>query len=198
MARPRTFDIDVAIEDIAMRFWADGYESTGLTDLEDATGVVSASLYNVFGSKKEMLHRAMDFYLEKNIEMVISPVDDGGLGAVVDFFRRFARIVEANPDKAARGCLMVNSVVELGGEDPRVDERAKRYRARIQRGFRSALQVADDAGEIEGQVDARADLSYMMLMGLYITVKGGAAINDVKRLANVAALTAESWRANRP
>ena len=42
MPRPREFDTTIAIENICEKFWADGYEATSITDLEDATGLARA------------------------------------------------------------------------------------------------------------------------------------------------------------
>ena len=194
MGRPREFDTTQAIEDISEEFWAHGFESTGISDLEGATGLARARLYGVFGSKRQMLHRAIDFYLDERIERIFLKVDKGGLEGVSNFFRRFAQVVEMRPERSAMGCLMVNSIVEFGKSDPGVNERANRYRERVRGAFRSALQTAAEAGEIEGDIDGRADLAYMMLMGLYISVKGGASIPEIRRLCTVVIDAVESWR----
>ena len=93
MARPREFDTKEAIANICDQFWSDGYEATGIADLESATGLARARLYSAFGSKQEMLYEAIDFYLESRVGVIFSGVDDGGVAGVADFFRRFAGIV---------------------------------------------------------------------------------------------------------
>jgi hypothetical protein len=92
------------------------------------------------------------------------------------------------------GCLMVNSVVELGKSDPGVTDRAEWYRNRVRGAFRSALQKAVRQGVVCGAIEGRVDLSYMMLMGLYVSVKGGATLDEIIRLSEVAIGVAESWR----
>ena len=71
MARPREFDMDVAIAQIGDVFWDGGFEATSITDLEDATGLARARLYAAFGTKRDMLHRSIDNYLDGPLEMVI-------------------------------------------------------------------------------------------------------------------------------
>lgn len=193
MARPREFDTTEAIENICDRFWADGYEATGITDLEDATGLARARLYAAFGPKKQMLHSAIDFYLERRIDRIFEGVDNGGLAGVANFFRTFARICRQQPERAATGCLVVNSVVELGHSDPGVSARADRYRRRVRGAFRSALERAAADGQIDGDVEMLADLAFMLLMGLFVSVKGGAPADEVQRLCAVAIQTVESW-----
>ena len=90
------------------------------------------------------------------------------------------------------GCLIVNSVVELGHSDPDVAVRAERYRERVRGAFRSALDRAAQDGQIEGDTETLVDLAFMMLMGLYVSVKGGASIEEINRLCGVAIQTVES------
>ena len=127
MARTREFDTDKALADIADKFWADGYEATGVADLVEATGVGRASLYGAFGSKQEMLHRAVERYLDTDIELRWSSVDGNGLEGATHMFRQFAFLRETRPERAQWGCLMVNSVVELGRTDEAIVELGGRY-----------------------------------------------------------------------
>ena len=193
MARPRQFDTTIAIGDICEKFWADGYEATSIADLESATGLARARLYAAFGSKREMLHRAVDFYLEDKVDQIFRRVDDSGLAGVVDFFKKFAWINNEMPERATMGCLVVNSVIELGNSDPEIAARAERYRNRVRSAFRSALQKASEDGVIAGDVDSLTELAYMMLMGLYVTVKSGASLAEINRLCDIAIREVESW-----
>ena len=68
MARPREFDTDVAIAKIADVFWDEGFEATSISDLEDATGLARARLYAAFGTKRDMLHLAIDLF-ELNLKL---------------------------------------------------------------------------------------------------------------------------------
>ena len=196
MARPREFDTGVAIADIADRFWSDGYEATGISDLVEATGVARASLYGAFGSKSEMLHLAIDHYITHDIERIVSTVDHGGIDAIAGWFRRFAWVREHKPEMALRGCLVVNSIVELGDSDGIVVDLSERYRNRIRHAFRTALEAAAENDEFDGDIEATTELALLMLMGLYINIKSGADLEKIRRLSGIAASTAESWRTN--
>lgn len=195
MPRTREFDLTEATRDIAEKFWADGYEATGITELVEATGVGRASLYAAFGSKRAMLDRAIDWYLAERIEPLTAPIFGGGLAGVAGMFHRFAWAREHKPDVAQMGCLMVNSIVELGGDDPGVASHADRYRARIVEAFSSALEQAVVEGEIDGDVEQRAETAYLLLMGLYISIKSGAQLEEIQRLCRHAVAVVESWRA---
>ncbi|MCU7730682.1 TetR/AcrR family transcriptional regulator [Actinoplanes sp. KI2] len=60
--RPRTFDPDVALGTALDLFWERGYEGTSLSDLADAMGIASASIYACFGSKEQLFRKVMARY----------------------------------------------------------------------------------------------------------------------------------------
>ena len=92
------------------------------------------------------------------------------------------------------GCLMVNSMVELGSVDPEVVARGERYLDRIRRAFSGALTMAVENGDMEGPVEEKADLASMLLMGLFVSIKGGADLEEIQRLSKVAVGVVDSWR----
>ncbi len=197
MARTREFNTDKAIADMAQKFWADGYEATGVAELVAATGVGRASLYAAFESKQTMLHRAVERYLDIEVERQWSEVDNGGLEGAKHMFRQFARLREQRPDRAQWGCLMVNSLVELGRIDPEIVELGGRYRNRLRLAFRSAYVAAIENGEIaEGRVDEQVELSTMMILGCFVAIKGGADLDEVQSLTDNAIALVDSWALN--
>jgi AcrR family transcriptional regulator len=60
--RPRTFDPDVALGQALDVFWERGYEGTSLSDLAEAMGIKSASIYACFGSKENLFRQVMARY----------------------------------------------------------------------------------------------------------------------------------------
>ena len=194
MARPREFDTKEAIASICDQFWSDGYEATGVAGLEDATGLARARLYGAFGSKQGMLCEALDYYLDNRVDVIFRRVDNGGIEGVADFFRRFSAINAERPEMSKMGCLVVNTMIEMGGSDPEVEVRLDRYRARVRGAFQSALKRDAQDGRLLGDVDRLTDLAYVMLMGLYVTVKSGASIEEIERLCGITIGVVESWR----
>ena len=96
-----------------------------------------------------------------------------------------------------KGCLVVNTMVELGRSEPEIEARSDRYRLRVRESFRSALERDAAKGRLAGNPESLADLAYVMLMGLYVTVKAGAPLEEINRLCGIAIEAVESWRAQR-
>ncbi|MDF2862827.1 MAG: TetR family transcriptional regulator [Achromobacter mucicolens] len=60
--RPRNFDRDQALQKAMEVFWSKGYEGASLTDLTEAMGINSPSLYGAFGSKEGLFREAVQLY----------------------------------------------------------------------------------------------------------------------------------------
>ena len=194
MGRPREFDSAEAMQTIKEVFWSRGYEATSISDLEAATGLARPRLYAAFGSKQDMLYRSIDTYLASDIERILLQVDSGGIEAIAGWFRRFAVIREERPERALMGCLMVNSMVEFGDEDDQVMALRDRYIGRIEQAFRSALESSAAKAELDGEVDSRVDMATLLLWGLFVTVRSGMDLEEVRRKSAAAAAEVESWR----
>lgn len=194
MARPREFDVDTATARIADVFWSQGFEATSITDLEEATGLARARLYGAFGDKREMLHRSIGHYLDGPLEMVVSRVDGSGIDGIVGWFEAIAQLRSDRPERALMGCLVVNSLVELGDTDPQVNELGDEYRRRIRRAFTTALDEAVAAGEIEGDTAQRAEVALLLLFGIFVSIRSGTDEAGVRSVVDAAVSVVDGWR----
>ena len=194
MPRTREFDTHMAIEKIAERFWADGYEATGIADLVETTGVGRASLYGAFGSKREMLSLAIDWYMTERLERMVGVVERGGLDEAIGFLENFTFARANIPEKAAMGCMVVNMTAELAMTDPEMPELAAAYRKRLRRAFATGLTSAEKNGEISGPIEQKVEIATLLTLGLFVALRGGADLEEVTRLVDSAVEVLESWR----
>ncbi len=117
MGRPRSFEHDVAVDRAMDLFWRKGYRNTTPQDLVEALGIGKGSLYNAFGSKRELFTMALDRYRDQQAVLV-----DRALAEPGPVKERLTTALElmidmnfADPDR--RGCLAVNTAAELAGFD---------------------------------------------------------------------------------
>src|SRR3954465_6901479 len=68
--RPRAFDREAALAQATRLFWEKGFEATSITDLTEAMGIGSPSLYAAFGSKEALYAEALNYYQETNEALV--------------------------------------------------------------------------------------------------------------------------------
>src|SRR4029077_803517 len=62
VGRPRSFDIDLALDRALNVFWRKGYEGTSLPDLTKAMRINRPSLYAAFGNKETLFHKVIERY----------------------------------------------------------------------------------------------------------------------------------------
>ncbi|WP_058046021.1 TetR/AcrR family transcriptional regulator [Streptomyces roseifaciens] len=154
MARPRKFDEERAVDAALEAFWTAGYEATSTQDLCDATGLGRSSIYNTFKSKHDLFRRALLRYMERkngNIDAVL----ESAMPAREKIRALLGVIVEEEGLHAEdrRGCLVVNTCIELGSRDPEVAGVLERdYRRRFE-----ALKAAIEAGQRDGDIDRAKD-----------------------------------------
>ena len=117
MPRAREFDEDALMDAAIELFWVHGYRAASLTDLSGVTGVGNGSLYQAYGSKWSLFLTAFRLYCARRVELVQAALDGargGTESTVVTFFDAIVDDCASYPDR--RGCLMVNSISELGSD----------------------------------------------------------------------------------
>ncbi len=75
--RPRSFDVDAAVERAMDVFWSRGYHATALPDLLRATKLSRGSLYAAFGDKHSLFLRALDRYIADALTRMDIELDPG-------------------------------------------------------------------------------------------------------------------------
>lgn len=184
VGRPREFDVDEALDAAMQAFWAKGYESTSLTDLMSATGLHKGSIYQAFGDKHTLFKLALRRYLEQiraemrsDVESAPSPFE--GIRSV-----GHGMLDNVDSDGSCRGCLAVNSMVELAPHDAEVkailDEHLSLDRGLLE----EAVAAAQDAGQLsaERRPAIVATMIMTFMAGLATTTKGLIDIDEAHDL----------------
>ncbi|MFI6600758.1 TetR/AcrR family transcriptional regulator [Nonomuraea sp. NPDC050536] len=182
MARPRQFDEDRAVEAAMRAFWDAGYEATSTADLCTATGLGRSSIYNTFASKHDLFERALRRYTTgKNAEL--AEILDGEAPT-----RQKVRTLLRQAIEDARGCLVVNTLVELAPRDPVVAEMLRRDHDVRFAALTAAIESGIRAGEIDRGKDPQALARFVIatIAGMRVAARSGAARQELEQIAETA------------
>jgi TetR/AcrR family transcriptional repressor of nem operon len=182
MARTKEFDTDEALERSLGIFWEKGFEATSIQDLVDATGVNRASLYETFGRKRELFRRALERFGSSNGIEAMTAAAEPGLAKI----RAALRSAGEQSIRDARGCMLVNTIIECGGRDEELSAIGRSARISLEEFFSRCLVEAQRRGEIPARRDRRsvARLLTNTLFGLRVTAKTGASPEFVRSIVN--------------
>jgi TetR/AcrR family transcriptional repressor of nem operon len=164
-------------------FWRCGYEAASLPDLLKAMGISRQSLYDTFGSKRELYIRAIEHYRATQLSQALallgregSPIEN--VRAAVRFFPKMAAAA------GCRGCLVANAIVEMDSRDAELARLLGDTLEGLRRGFEGALRRARARGEL-GPGKSPRRLSRALtnaVMGIAVTGRlgvGRAALRDI-------------------
>lgn len=162
--------LDLALE----RFLERGYEATSIGDLVTATGLSRASLYNAWGDKRGLFEAVLDHYEARQMEKLRAYV----AGATTPR-EALVRVLEsvAGPNDG-KGCLMINSGVELAGCDAAIEKRARESMAGVRAMFAEQLERAGAKNP-----EAAVEVLEGVFLGLRVMARMGGARAKIRRVA---------------
>lgn len=173
MGRPRNFEADMVVERAMEEFWTHGYASTSPAQLAEATGIGKGSLYNTFGSKRQLFDQALTRYGRMGAELAEEILSRPGttrerIGA---YLRETVDSDVAQPIR--RGCMAVNTAAELGGHDPEIARALRAIEERIVNVMAARIDQGRRDGDVSPDVDARATAEFLLntTAGLRILAK---------------------------
>jgi TetR/AcrR family transcriptional repressor of nem operon len=170
MARPRAFDNEKALDAAIECFWRRGLEATSVRDLATEMGINGPSLYNAFGDKRTLFTKALDRYAERWMrERIERSESEASPKSAIRHF--LVELIERSiHDRQRRGCLIVNSALEVSPHDIELREVIASYLREIEMFFRRCLERGQQAGEIEPDIDPRETAGHFLGIVLGIRV----------------------------
>src|SRR5262245_20622957 len=187
VGRPRSFDIDKALDRALEVFWRKGYEGASLSDLTRAMGINRPSLYAAFGNKEALFRKAIDRYVEGTASHVRKALQEPTARAVVEHLL-YASIDLITDPRNPHGCFMVQGALVCGDTaDPIRREMVKR-RAAAEVALRARFERAIAEGELPPDSDP-ADLArYVAIVthGISVQAASGATRDELRKAATMA------------
>ncbi|WP_454738248.1 TetR/AcrR family transcriptional regulator [Cupriavidus necator] len=175
MARPRKFNEQAALTAAQDAFWARGYEATSTRDLTSAMGMTQPSLYNAFGDKRSLFLLALDGYLDGTVRERIARLE-AALPPAAAIAAYFAESIERSlADPLHRGCLLVNTALEVTPDNPDLQQKVADAFMEIRDFFRLQFAAAQQAGEVDAGLSAEDASAQLLAVLLGMRVLARAA-----------------------
>jgi AcrR family transcriptional regulator len=192
IGRPRGFDRDTALEAATLLFWRKGFAATSMSDLCDAMGVRSPSLYAAFGSKEALYLEAVEHYVRTQGPPVWGKLAEGAT-ARVGIENLLIAATEILPKSRATpaGCMAMLAAV--GDEWPAgITRVVKKVRLEVLGALRSRLENAVAEGELPAStdIDGLSRFYLSVYQGMAVQAKDGATQAE---LGAVAAAAMAAW-----
>ncbi|MDQ6669460.1 MAG: TetR/AcrR family transcriptional regulator [Chloroflexota bacterium] len=173
MGRPRSFDDDVVVDRAMDAFWTNGYANTSPAQLAAATGVGKGSLYNAFNSKRELFDRALARYDLLGSEFAEDLLSrPGSTRECIGSFLRF--LVDSDVTQPLRrGCLAVNTAVELAGHDPEILQAIRTMQEHTLAALAARIEQGRRDGDVSPDIHVQSFAEFLMntIVGLRVMAK---------------------------
>ncbi len=137
-------------------FFVKGYEGTSLADLEQATGLGRQSLYGAFGDKRALFARVIEHYFATQLKPGLIDVLDAPGSALGNIERLIDIMEQVATSPTFNGCLVGNSIADLGVIDKETAEILASKLRLIEEALLRAIRRAQKDGELRADLDARA------------------------------------------
>jgi AcrR family transcriptional regulator len=198
MARPREFDRDAALMGAIGLFANYGYEGTSTEALLEAMRVSRQSLYDTFGSKRDLYIEAVRRYSLDSAAQFSKSLEDG-VTPLAGLQRALISHIDRRNGPANGACLGVGSICEFGTRDPAINAASEEAAPVLLEALVRTLARAQAAGETRANLDLQLAAEFLLttLNGLKVNARAGMSkrrLTDIVRMA-MEALTRRSRQA---
>jgi TetR/AcrR family transcriptional repressor of nem operon len=149
-----------------------------------------------FGSKQALFDAALQRYDAEVLERNFGPLEAPGAG--IDEVRALLEFFGSGGEGRAsgRGCLLCNTAVEFGPDDPSGAGFVQRYFEGLSEAFYAALGNAHGKGELRRSVDPREEARFFTasVLGLFVMLRAKAPPTVIESAARVAIEHLEALR----
>ena len=150
--RPRSFDLDQALDQAMQVFWQKGYEGASLPDLTEAMGINRPSLYAAFGNKEGLFRQVLDRYATRMTGMQAALALPKARQVAEKYLYS---VIEALTTSGSRGCLMVQGALVCSDAATTIKAELTTRRSANEKALRERLERAQGRGRSAGRCQPR-------------------------------------------
>lgn len=190
MARSKEFDTTLVLHKAMEIFGQNGYEGTSLQNLLDGLGIARQSLYDTYGTKRDLFLSAVKYYMNEKSAILISLLERPGSvkQSISDIFHEAVAVLQ--DELRSKECFIMHSAIEQIPHDPELAEFFKQDMQRLEFAFQNALIRAWEYGELS---DAHQDnflaLARYLNHARYSLTQSAKLTSDPKVLDDIAKVT---------
>jgi TetR/AcrR family transcriptional repressor of nem operon len=195
LGRPKGFD-EQNILFIAMgMFYKHGYNGSTSRSLQQATGLTAPSLYNSFGSKRNLFLTSLKLYIESTLNYMFVDLANGtrGIDDLEEMLDKLWIAIEA-PERPL-GCFVLNTRGEFGTSEPDILALCDEFTTGQAGAIRGAFARAADLGEISsGMITRRVLALRLMLNGVQHLAHTNGMTDELRDAYTALRMTLQEWR----
>lgn len=188
MARKKDFDEDELLGKAAELFWRKGYNGTSAQDLVDCLNINRSSLYNTYTDKRTLFKKSLSLYQTQQtgamLSMLAKTTDpEATIKQIFD-----GLIKESVEDQLLKGCFMVNTAVELAGQDKEIGDMVNNNNLSVEDALTQVISKGQEQGHFGTQKSARtlARFIFANITGIKVAARTGADEQTLRDIAEVA------------
>lgn len=189
MGRSKEFDPTLVLHKAMEVFGQYGYEGASLQNLLDELGIARQSLYDTYGTKKDLFISAVKYYVNEKTAAVISYLERPGSvkESIADIFHGVAATL--NDELRRKECFIMHSAIAQVPHDPEITEFLKKDIARLEQAFYEALVRAENQNELSNGHGDLLALARYLNHARYSLTQVAKLTNDPKVLDEIVAVT---------
>ncbi len=175
MARPTEFNRDRAVIAAMKLFWCQGYTATSLNHLLEAMGIGRSSFYAAFSDKRSLFIECLELFFQRTRDIMQDAWNTHQSPAAFgEFFHR--TLFEVPEARVRRGCMMVNSVLELADVDEELNRLAASHLADIESLFADCFRSSQENGDYPAGQSAEDLAACLMVINQGLRVASRKAV----------------------
>ncbi|GLI09309.1 putative HTH-type transcriptional regulator YezE [Paenibacillus tyrfis] len=189
MGRNKEFDTTVVLRKAMEVFGHYGYEGTSLQILLDGLGIARQSLYDTYGTKKDLFISAVKHYTNEKSAALVARLNRPGSvkAAITDIF---CEIAAALKDEARRKeCFIMHSAIDQVPHVPEIAAFFEQDASRLEEAYYRALVRAYEQGELSDRHSDLRALARYLNHSRYSLTQAAKLTSDPKVLDDIIKVT---------
>ncbi len=187
VGRPSIFKKEAAKKIALDLFWMHGFEETSLTNLTFNMGINRSSFFRTFESKAALFESCVTDYINEHLSFIPAVLAKENIkDCVEEFFKSSIHLMTSH--QPARGCLIVQGILNCAEDNQAISEELKEARKRIENMLRKRVQQAQVKAEIKAGQSA-VDITKMLMTlycGLSIQAASGTSQKELENATKLA------------